>query len=243
MGYPFGKDFKFYFYPLVDNETVQSIPTQNPDIYIFDDSAGQPSRQAAAAGTGAIQTITDWDKVANGFAISVSALSDPDQTSTITERNYWIAINFKLKAAGQTQTIIRALDMERVAAHEKRVSIEATDLTTLWPEIAQYANNSTLNAAIELAIEEVKSILLNRGFEWATIKRPDRLNLAIRVRALMQIESQQSQESGDNFDRNYQEHKKQYKSYLDSIQLEIDADKDGKPETKTEAAGSAVVCR
>lgn len=243
MSYPYGKDFDYYFYPLIDDEAVASIPSQQPDVYIFDDSVGMPSRTDAAAGTGAVQTISTWAAVQNGFKITVLALTDPDPTGNVNCRTYWIAINFLLKAGGQVQTVLRALDMERVVSQEKSVGVSPSDLTTMWPEIAAYASDTTLQAAIDLATEEVKSILLNRGYEWSSVMRPDRLALAIKTRALMQIESQQRQQAGDNFDRNYTDHKLQYKSYLDSLQIEYDANEDGKEDAKVEAAGFAVVCR
>jgi len=40
MGYPFGQNITYWFYPLLDNDTA-NIPTavqaQTPAIYVFDD--------------------------------------------------------------------------------------------------------------------------------------------------------------------------------------------------------------
>ena len=243
MGYAFGKAFDYYFYPLVDNEELTAVPSQTPSIFIFSDANGQPSRDTAAAGTGATQTISTWTSVTGGFKIEVDALTDPDPSSAIDCRTYWVAINFKLKTGGQTQTVLRALDMERVAAHNTRLTVTPTDLTTLFPEISSFATNTTISAAISLAQEECKSILLSKGYEWAQIKRPERLKLAIQSRSMMQLMLNQRKVPGDNFDANYSEYKKQYKSYLDSIQLEIDRDKDGVAETKNQLFGYAVVSR
>lgn len=242
MGYPFGKSFDYNFFPLLNNVELGAIPTQEPDVYIFGDS-GQPSRAAAASGSGSLLAITEWSAITGGFKIEVPPILDPDTGSPTGNRRYWIAINFVLEEDEQVQTIIRALDMERPWSHETRVGLTSTELTTLFPEIASFATTTTINAAISLAQEECKSILLNKGYEWAQIKSPERLKLAIQARAMAQLMLNQKRQPGDNFEFNYNEYKKQYKSYLDSIRLEIDADKDGVAEAQTELFGYTVVSR
>jgi len=217
MGYAFGKSFDYFFYPLVNNEAVGAIPNQNPDVYIFTDAQGQPSRQLAAAGTGALQVITNWTVVDGGFKIAIDAINDPEPLGSTSKRIFWIAINYILKSGGQVQTTLRALELERVSSHSTRVGLTATDLTTLFPELSSFVTTNTINAAISLAEQECKSILLNKGYEWAQIKSPERLKLAMQARAMMQIMINQRKSPGDNFDANYTEYKKQYKSYLDSI--------------------------
>lgn len=227
MGYPFGQDIKYYFYPQVDNVTAAGIPSQNPTIYIFTD-ANKPTRDAARNGTNKLgSTITSWTQEGAGYCFTIPAVSDPDPTGQMNERIYWVAINFILKTAGQTQTVVKALSMERVQAQEKVLTVTLNDLQALFPSIRDYINDAELNAMVEAAINDVKATLLNKGFQWAQIQRPDRLKTAVVFLSLAQAMLSQRKEINDNFDLNFQEFKALYQSAMNGLKLEYDENKDG----------------
>lgn len=242
MGYPFGQDFTYSFYPLVDNDAALLIPSQSPAIYVFTDS-NVPTRTTAAAGTGATQTITTWTQRGLGFDFTVTALTDPDTTSTLDRRTYWLGINFILKTAGQTQTLIRALEMERVSGHHKQISVTTTDILNYFPEATAYVSEQTILAFIANAKEEIKARLTNNKFEWAQIWRPDRLNISTIYKTLMSIGSSQRKIVGDNFDRNYEEWKLIFESTINSIKLEYDTFREGQPTAKPPIGGFAFLSR
>lgn len=245
MGYPFGQDFKYTFYPIVDEKEALDIPDpQTPTIYIFSDSDGTPSRSVAIAGTGADQTISSWTKRGAGFEFTISALTDPDVNSTQDKRTYWLAINFLLKAGGQVQTIIRALEMERVAGHHKSIGVTAVDIGEMWPGVTSYLSEAQITALIALSTEELRALLKNRSFEWAQVYRPDRFRLAVIFKTLMHVMLNQRRDVGDNFDRNYEEYKVIFNSTIGSIKVEYDTDNNGQPQKEPlKTGGFAYVSR
>ncbi len=244
MGYPFGQNITYTFYPLVDNEAAKNIPTTgNPvAIYYFTDN-NKPSRDAAQNGTGAVNSgsaIASWTPTGNGYQFTIPAIEDPDPDGGADTRNYWLAINFILQASGQTQTVIRALEMERVSGHHKTVSVTSQDIIDYFPDALSYVSEDRINNFLFDAREEIQAYLRNKGFEWAQIYRPDRLSLVIKYKVLMHIMADQRREPGDNFDLNYQRYEKSYESAISSLQLEYDADKDGAPEIQPVKTGGYI---
>ena len=242
MGYPYGRDIIYTFYPLADNEALLAIPTQTPTIYVFTDT-NVPTRDAAQNGTNALATISSWTQRGSGFDFTTSAISDPDPDSTQDVRTYWLGINFLLKTAGQVQTVIRSLEMERVTGHHKQISITPTDILNMWPEANAYVSEAQMIAFIDLAKEEIKAKLQMRGFEWSQIYRPDRLNLATTYKTLTSIMASQRRNPGDNFDRNYEEYKSIFISTMSSLQLEYDSYKTGEADSRPKAGGFSFVTR
>lgn len=227
MGYPFGQDIKYYFYPQVDNATAAGIPSQSPTIYVFTDS-NKPTRSAAIAGTGKLgSAITSWTQEGGGYYFTIPAISDPDPSGTDDERVYWIAINFILKTAGQTQTVLKALPLERIQAQEKVLAVTINDIQALFPAVRDYVNDAELNAMIAASIADVKATLLNKGFQWAQIQRPDRLKTAVIFLSLSQVMLSQRKQVNDNFDLNFVEYKALYQSAMNGLKLEYDENKDG----------------
>jgi len=227
VSYPYGQDITYYFYPQVDNAAAVAIPTQNPTIYVFTDS-NKPNRAAAIAGTNKLgSAITTWTVDGKGFYFTIPAISDPDVNSTQSERIYWLAINFILKSGGQTQTVIKALPMERVQGQEKSLSVTVSDLQALFPDVRSYLSDAQLNIMVENALSEIKATLLNKGFKWAQIQRPDMLKTATIFLVLCQVMLSQRKDINDNFDLNYNEFKALYSSSMNGLKLEYDENKDG----------------
>lgn len=237
--YPFGQDFKYTFYPIVDSEALQNIPTQTPAIYIFRENS-KPSRSQAAQGTGSIQTISTWTQERNGFYFTVTALTDPEPTGEIKERTYWIAINFLLKTAGQTQTVIKALEMERVAGHQIDVYVTYADLVEHWSEIGSYFSAEISERFAANAKKQVINELNNKGFNWSQITDPSQLQMCVIYKTLANLNADRRKESGDNFDKNFELFYSTYKSTLVSLQLEYDADNDGAKDEEPQNIGGYV---
>lgn len=230
MTHPFGQSFTYWFYPLVDDNSASlpnSILAQSPIIYVFDDNV--PSRSDAASGANAISTITAWawnyQKKAWGF--SVPAIPDPDPASNIDTREYWISLNFRLQPAGQVQTVLKPLQLERVVGHNKTVEVNEDDLKKYFPQVEAYSSQLQRVAYISQATEEVKASLRLRGYEWAKIQRADRLDLCVTYKALSMIMLAQIQEPNDKFSIKYIEFKQSYTNALDSLKFEYQEDEGG----------------
>lgn len=223
MGYPFGQNITYWFYPLLDDDAATipaAVQAQTPSIYVFDESI--PNRSDAASGANSLQAITSWtwsgQKKAWSFA--VPAISDPHPDSNITTRVYWIAINFVLQSGGQVQTTIKPLQLERVVGHDKVVSVTEDDLRAYFPQIDAYSSDVQRKAFISQAIEEIKGELRAKGYEWAKITRADRLDLCVIYKALAMVMLGQIQEPSDKFSIKYQEYKAGFQSNLDSLKFE-----------------------
>ncbi len=243
MGFPFGKSFTYQFFPLADDLPVEGLPSQTPSIYVFTDSS-KPDYTAAAAGTGALATISAW--TANqfgGYDITIPAIDDPEPTGGLIKRTYWIAINFILASSEQSQCVIRALEMERVLGHHKRVTVTDADLKSFWPAIESYCTTVELNAMIELSRAAIREELRNKGYEWATIYRPDRLYHACVYKCLDLACLSQLQQQGDKFDKLHDQFSGFYKQTMAGLKVEVDANKDGAPETKASPGGWSFLAR
>lgn len=245
MGYSFGQDFTFWFYPLVDDQPA-SVPTamqgQTPAIYVFPDTL--PSRDAAIAGTGAIQTILSWtwDGARNGWSFTVDGIDDPDPKGGTFERTYWIAINFRLSPSEQQQCVLRSVEMERPAAHQFNVEVDETDLQSFYPQINAYATAAHQREHIQNGIAQVKSALKAKGFKWSRLTRPDQLKHAVCYRALAMLFLSQAQ-GNDKFAALYDEFKTLYQTEIDGLTIDYDSDNDGDADASPTfgAAGILVV--
>lgn len=240
MIHPFGKDFTRYYYPLVDDATPESLLTsQTPAIYIFDT---QPGRNSAASGSGAVQTIADWtwDEGAKGWSYTVSAINDPDTTSSEVIRTYWEAVNFRLQASKQIQTDVRAFSLQRVTGHATSVGVNDDLLRSYFPQLDSCSTESQRSAYITLAIEDVKARLKSKGYEWARVARPDRLNIAIAYKVLYMIMLVQLQSGNDKYAVKYEEFKSIFTNTLDGLILEYDSNKDGEPDSNVKATNDFI---
>lgn len=239
MGYPFGQNITYWFYPLLDNDTAtvpSAVQSQTPAIYVFDEEV--PSRSNAASGSGSLQTITSWTWSAQkkAWSFTIPAISDPHPDSNIPTRTYWVALNFVLQSAGQTQTVIKPLQLERVVGHDKVVSVTEEDLRAYFPQIDAYSSDVQRKAFISQAIVEIKGELRAKGYEWAKITRADRLDLCVIYKALSMVMVGQIQEPGDKFSIKYQEYKSGFQSNLDSLKFEYQQMEGGTIETGRGAA-------
>jgi hypothetical protein len=223
MGYPFGQNITYWFYPLLDNDTAvvpSAVQAQTPSIYVFDESV--PSRGNAASGSGSLQTVSSWTWSAQkkAWSFTIQAINDPHPDSNITTRVYWIALNFVLQSGGQTQTVIKPLQLERVLGHDKVVTVTEEDLRAYFPQIDAYSSDVQRKAFIAQAIVEIKGELRSKGYEWAKITNADRLDLCVIYKALSMVMVGQIQEPGDKFSIKYQEYKNGFQSSLDSLKFE-----------------------
>lgn len=238
MGYSFGQSFTFWFYPLDREGNAVSLSSdmqsQTPAIYVFTD---QPSRSGAADGTGALQSITSWawDAGKAGWSFSVDAIDDPDPNSNVVQRTYWIAINFRLDASEQIQTVLRSLDLERVTGHTRAVEITENDLRDYYPHIDAYSTTTQRLTYIRVGLSQVKSTLKAKGFEWAKLHRPDQLKAVVCYRALAMLFLTQAQAGNDKFAALYQEFKGLFETELSGLTIAYDADDDGDADAEVPA--------
>lgn len=228
--YPFGQNISYSFYPLLDNEAA-TIPagvlTQTPDIFVFTDNV--PSRSAAASGDGAIVVVNTWTWNPNkrAWTFTIPAIDDPDPQSNISQRTYWIAINFVLQSTQQIQTVLKPLPLSRVVGHDKVVAVNQDDLKKYFPQVEAYSSELQRVAYINQAVEEVKAYLRAKGFEWAKIQRADRLELCVIFKALSMIMLAQVQEPGDKFALKYQEFKGSFTQNIESLRFEYQEQEGG----------------
>lgn len=204
--YPFGKTISAEFYPLVDN--VEATTTEIDaivfdSIYIFSYQGGKPTLEAARAGTGAAQTIASWTAVPErrGFRYSITAIDDPDPESDTLAYSYWSAINFKWATGLQVQTVLQELIFERVWGHTRRINVDFATVIDAWPAAERYATTTQINAYIALSKGDIRNELKAKGYEFAEIRRPDRLSSAVLYNTLGHIAFGQIQTTGDHWDR------------------------------------------
>ncbi len=240
MPFPFGKDFAYTFYAGSSDE-YEALPTAPESIYIYQ-TGYRPTRAEAAAGTdngGLLQTISTWTDSGEGKVFSVDAIDDPDPTGSNTEHTYWVVVNFKLSTGEQTQTIIRALPMRRVWAHHAAVTTSKADLQTIFPKIDDYWNDSEQDASIELAVDMVKAELNSKGFEWALIWQPDKLNHAVAYKALTFLTAGELAAGADTWQRSHETWTNAADTALNTLRFEYDRYETQEP-SSTETKGAYI---
>jgi len=242
MGYTFGQDFTYKVYPLVDDNLVTTIPAHTATLYVYD---AKPSRSDIATGAGSIAgpISATWTANATSCSFTIPAIDDPDPTAQEPSVIYWVSVKFQLTASEQYQYLVRYLDMDRVAAHDKTVDIAYTDLLVLSPSLSSYAGVSELTAQITAATAMVKARLRNRGYEWAELSRADRLNDVVRFLALANTYQSKMQRPGDQFDKLYEDYKKASEELFSALKLEYDEQEEGKDEDEVDIGTFGIIIR
>jgi hypothetical protein len=243
VGYPFGKNITYWFQPLVDNEVPSTLLTvQTPAIYVFDT---QPTRNQAAAGTGAVVTISSWawDAERQSFHFTIPAIDDPDPTGSAGVEDYYIAINFRLQATEQIQTVLKPLTLERVLSQDRPLNVTQNDLRDHYPHIDSYSTDTQRERYIAQAILHVKNKLDRAGYKWARVNRPDELKLAVTLKALSMLLFVASQENGDKHWVKHEALEREFALVFEGIKLGYDSDGDGLPDTTTAGGGTLIMLR
>jgi hypothetical protein len=243
----FGQDQTDWFYPLVEESTPPGLLTTSSlvAIYVFGPDS-MPTRDAAAAGTGAIATISSWtwDSARQGFYFTVPAITDPDPNSSMSIRTYWFGVNFRLQTSKQIQTVLRSQYVERVKGPADSVYVTDDDLIAYYNEILSYSTSDQRQRAIDQALINVKAELKAKGYLWARIHRADQLKSATTLKALTILCLSKIQQGNDKFALKYGEYKEMYRTQIDSVILEYDADGDGAPDGNvTPSSGTIFLVR
>jgi hypothetical protein len=234
VSYAFGQDIELGFYPLVDNEPAEipsALQAQTPAIYLYRDL---PNKADAATGAGSpLQTITSWtwDSAKNGWTFTVDGIDDPDPTSTGPVNPHWVAINFLLSSGEQSQLVLQALDIQKVAAHLRVLDVTDDDLKALLPQITSHSTAVQRADYTSKATSQVKAKLKARGFEWAMLNRPDELKNAVTYKTLWLFCLAQVQAGNDKFAFKLAAFADLYTTEIDGMPIPIDTDGDGKPDT------------
>jgi len=229
MNYIFGKDFDYKLYTYEDGKRIQSIPAQTITSYLFD---AQPSRASAANGTGAIATFTTTHASGNVITVAVDAVDDPDPSSLTHGWLYWIAVNFKLDNSEQTQTVLRAINIERAVGQDSIIGVTAAKIKEAYPAVDSYASPEEIEAMIQLAHVDLLDDLKNRGFQWAQINSPDQLFNALLFKSLNYVHVSQIQRQGDGFFVKAEMAQRRYEGIITNLKLLIDTDRDGVADAK-----------
>ncbi len=246
MGYPFGKDIAYTFYPIAD-ETSVALPAQTATLYLYA-TESRPSRsEVASSGANATANYSSTAVSANdtsiAFTITAADIPDPDQNSEKDRYTYWVVVKFILKASGQAQYELRALQMERVAGHHKALAVVSGDLTAIYPYATTYASSGEITNFITVATDEVRARLRSEGYEWAQVYRPDRLKNATAHLALTKLAVAQIQSGGDDFKALYDIWFKSYENFYNSLAFEYDQYKTKAPTTTATKGGYVFISR
>lgn len=243
MTFPFGRSFTCHHYPLIDNEAETGLDaTQSPTIYVFDE---QPSRSAAAAGTGAIATIEswEWDSDRSAFEFTVPALDDPEPESATEFWTYFLGINYRLQASEQIQTVVQPLPMERVKGQARGLYVSVEDLQKQYAQIEAVSTEIQRLEAIQQATRDVKTDLSQKGFDWWRIHNADDLRDVVALRAIVRFMLNQAQSGSDKFAFKYTEYKALYEGQVSGMKLEYDSNGDNVPDTATEPSSTVYFIR
>jgi hypothetical protein len=239
----FGKTITREFIP---DDGFESIVThsQVPAIYLF---SVLPSYDQAISGTGASQSVNYWTHsgVTASRGYSYAPVVDPSSASAITYYDYFEAINYKLEAAGTTQTKIRSFPIKRAEALDSKPNATITDIKYLWPEIVAYITDTDLDRYLTVAEELIRANFEGSGNKWTSLRQLNRIKYAIAFKAIIMFSAVQlTKPNGDKFASRIEYFAKELDSLLSSVKLPIDADRDGIAESiSTTGSSYAVINR
>ncbi len=236
----FGKAITRRFYPMQDMQPV-NLPTQTPAIYLFD---AFPSRTAAADGSGAIATISSWTENTNApyaRTFTIPAVDDPRPESQIAAYEYFVAVNYTLESAEQTQTKIEAIIFERADAVSEIPETTKADLKALYPAIEKYISDEQLDDFLGMATDQLQADLRNKGYQWGLIQNLSDLRLALAYKTIALSTLSQMRDPSDRHKSRFDIFSQWYESALNSVTLKHDTDADGRPDTAQPAGKSYLI--
>jgi len=230
--YYFGKDFTiFYKYDL------EAIPSADaPTIAIYSE---KPSKDNAQACTGTYKlgsTITSWSNANTREAtktISIPAIVDPAPDSDTVEDEYYIAINYTLKASGQAQTVILPFFISRTIGQISAPEVDPADIKKLLPIIGDRLGDVELDDFIDIAVMQLKSELLKKGLRWEQVTNQSDLHLAILYKAASLAEHSEFDTVGDEHYKRYEDYNAMYATEISNLTIKVDTNQDGSPEVAT----------
>lgn len=225
----FGKDISRVFFPLEDNEPL-NLPSQVPALYLYET---RPNYTDAAAGTGALQSLTYWTHDENTpfpRSFTWNAVDDPSPSTQAQAKTYYEAINFRTQASEQIQTLVRSLTLERVQELDSVPGTSIQDLKDAYPGISNYLTDAQLEEILEDALEEFKIDLEGKGIEYHKVYDLRKSRLALAYKAISLSMLSQIRERDDKHNFRYEEYKEKYTAIMNLITIPIDTDSDGEPD-------------
>ncbi len=244
MSYVFGKSFSREFSPVDREGNAFKLPAQTPAIYVFKD---QPSRDDAAAGTGALQTIATWTQSKSApytCTYTVAAIDDPNPASQflgVEDTIFWEAINCVTAEGEQTQTILRAFLVERPLGLPEVPATTVDDVKAVFPAISEYLTDAQITSFLSLAEEELRLDLENRGYVWGKIHNLKRAKLPLAYKVIELAALSQIKDSGDRFAIRADIFGKRYHAFVSGVTFTYDRDDDGKAEDEAETSKNYVL--
>lgn len=208
------------FYALAGNEPYQ-LPSQVPALYLFD---ALPELAAAQAGTGAIDSATNWAQSTdtpfpNTYSFDPVTEPEPGITDDFSQ-TYYEAINFVLETGGATQTIVRALQLNKVREQEDQPDATVALIKEIFPAINSYLADTEVDDYIKLALDEVKIDLLAQGWEWHRAVELPNIRLAVAYRAISLGALGQIRTRDDRHEIRYNEFNAKHIAILKSAKLQ-----------------------
>lgn len=239
---PFGKPLVLNVY-LADEDGNTLVPddSESPDIYLFENA---PTRTQARTGDGAMAGfhLTSWTGTEDFRTVIFPAVPDKSPDSPVSEWTYFVAVNFKLDADGDRQTLIKSVRLRRVSIQSEILQLSQADLEAIDKSVANVfgSGSTTIDSINATVIRLLKARFRAKHFEWDRIKDPTDLKDAAVFLALHFAFASQVRAGGDSADRKQDIYKKTFESLIDTAVLSyIDASGDDTEETETEIdAGS-----
>jgi hypothetical protein len=210
-----------------DGREYLTLPTQTPSIYLFPYGT-VPNRTDAAAGTGALQTVSSWTQDPNSkqLTYTYTAVSDPYPTEQVAIRDYWEAVNYVLTASGQVQTKIRQLTIGRAEALPSIPNVTADDVSQVWPNVTSYITSNQLADFIPLAESEMRRTI--GSDKWPRLSKLQDAKIVLAYKAIeMMAASQVVKGNADKFIWMVDYFGGKYNSAISQLNFPIDNDGDG----------------
>lgn len=226
MRYPFGIDFHVIW---------QYDPAYPPhdgaeNVYLFDE---EPTLAEAKAGTGAIQTIATWATAGNNAhakSITVQAIDDPNPDDAITDKDYWLGINYEIENNEQVQTDIFRITLRRHKGNIVGTEANLTNIKQIFPEITSYATDSQITNFISIARSQVESDFNKKGLTLDRVANLQDFWLGMAYKVISLIGISEFKEEGDRHYVRYREYGLMYQEHITGLRVEVDNDQSGDAE-------------
>lgn len=185
VNHVFGKTISFRYFPLAGDEDLTLHSLVSARLY-----ADEPSdAQLANTAGGHLAEATSWTPVnAEGtgpthYLIQFTAQEDPDVNSSEEYELYFVALNFKAEVSGPTLQDDEQIQIWRIDGLTSKIDVSAQDVIDIETRIEPYLGQLTIEAKIDLAIEDLLSRLEGRGYAKRRLVNLYKLRLATKMLA------------------------------------------------------------
>lgn len=177
----FGKPIVYKFNPSIKGESISVDSLISARIFSTIPTNDQIQTPATA---GFVSEKTTWDDKGEYKEITFLPLVDSTPFGTDLYEKFYVVVNFKYDASGQTVFVTETIFVHRPDSVASRVSVDPLSIFELETSLKQFYELQDLNKFIEHAVKLTFRKYKGRGYELNRMFNLEELNDAVLYKAV-----------------------------------------------------------